>query len=850
MTSRRSRLATIVALALRDLRGGLVGMRILFASIVIGVMAITGVGAISQSLLVSFSQEGRSLLGGDIALARSLRPLERDERAYLRTLGRISEIATMRAMARASNDRVATVEIKVVDGAYPLVGSFATSPAIQLSTLRSATNGAFGALADKAFVERLNLRPGDEFTLGQARFSLLAEIESEPDRIATGLAFGPRVMISPEALDASGLRSSTSLIRWYARVALDAGDPSDHAVRAMADQILKRFPSSGWDARTRANASPQLSRNIERFTQFLSLIGVVSLIVGGVGVSISVGAFVERKREAIAILKAVGSSGATAFLFVLAEMMTIAIAGALVGAILGAVSPFAFASLAGPLIDLPFRPIFSASSFVTGVMIGLLTALAFIVAPAGRAHDTPVAALFRSAATAESGRLRARYAAMAMSAFVALVAAVYLLSADKKIAIMAIAGVAISAIILRALGWTISRAAALGAAFRNMPVRMALANIRRPGSVTRPVVASLGLGLTLLVTIVSVDGNVQRQLRTGEIGRTPDYFFADVGSAQAADFRALLLRHDGAAEIEQAPMLRGRIVRVAGRPAEEVRADSDSAWALDGDRGITYAKEPPVGSTVVAGRWWPENYSGAPLVSMDDGIARGLGLKIGDEIAVNVMGRVITAKIANLRAVDWRSFGMNFVLVFTPVTFSGAPHTELFTLRASDGRASADGAIVRDVARSYPTVVALNVRDALQQALAMVEKIAIAIRAASSVTLAMALLTLGGALAAGQRARLYDAVVLRMLGASRRQLIGTYLIEFLILGVATSVFALGAGSIAASLIVTQVMKLDFTADWRSLAAIVTVGSATPIILGLMGAWRTLGVKPARVLREL
>ncbi|HMN72202.1 MAG TPA: FtsX-like permease family protein [Rhodoblastus sp.] len=843
-------LATILSFARRDLRGGLKGFRVFLVCVAIGVAAVTSVTAVSQSLLASFAAQGRSMLGGDLTLARSLRMLTPDERVSLSSLGRLSEIAILRAMARTPDDRAVMVDAKVVDDSYPLVGQLTLEPDQPLGRALASDNGVYGAVADATFIERAGLKIGDRFDVGNAHLVLKGEIRSEPDRIATGIGFGSRVMISRAAFEASGLGSTASLTRWVTRLALANPDVDDNRVKAIADDILKRFPTAGWDARTRANVSPQLTRNVDRFTQFMALIGVVSLIVGGVGVSIAVGAFVDRKRESIAILKAVGASGGVAFTLVLVEMMLIAFAGALIGAAIGAASPFIAAYFAGPAIDLPFAPVFSGRAIAAGIAIGLLAALTFVVAPAGRAHDTPVAVLFRSTATMESGRLRARYVIGALVAFAAMIGLVYVLSTEKQIALMAIAGVAAAAAVLRAVGWAVAHGAAFGANIRNLPARLAFGNIRRPGAVTRPVVTSLGLGLTLLVVIVGVDGNVQRQLKSGDPGRTPDYFFADVQSSQADAFREMLKERRPDAAIEQVPMLRGRIVRVGARRAEDVKAEQNAAWVLDGDRGVTYAATPPPGSTVIAGKWWPADYKGPPLVSLDGDIARGLGLSVGDEIAVNVMGREIAAKIANLREVDWRSFGINFVLVFTPSTFAGAPHTELISLTMPPGAPPASGTLVSDVSKAYPTVVTLAVREALQQALSLTEKISTAIRAASSVTLVTALLTLVGALAAGQRARLYDAVVLRMLGATRRRLILAYLIEFLTLGAATSVFALAAGSIAAQLIVTRLMKLDFVFDWPGLVAIVVIGCLTTIALGLVATWRTLGAKPARVLREL
>ena len=843
------RVALVARFAARDLRGGLRGLRIFLACVIVGVAAITGVGALSQSLLGAFAAQGRVMLGGDLSFGRSQRALADDERQALSALGGVSEVAALRGMASAASDRVATVEIKAVDSAWPLVGEAKIEPEQPLASALAASAEGYGALPDATLMERLSLNVGDVFSIGQAKFVVRGRLLQEPDRMATGVGFGPRVIVSTEGLNASGLRTSTSLIRWISRVS-GARFMSEAQVQGAAAQILARFPNSGWEARTRANVSPQLTRNVERFSQFMSLIGVVSLIVGGVGIAGAVSAFVDRKRESIAILKTLGASGATVFFVILTEMMAIALLGAIIGALLGAATPFLVSALAGPLLELPFEPVFSLPAMATGVAIGLLTALAFIVAPAGRAHDAPVASLFRLAASVATARLRPVYLVAAAFCFLMLVALVYALTSEKRIAVYAILGVLASALALRAVAWVIALAAAHAPQMRNLPLRLAIGNLHRPNAVTTPVVTSLGLGLALLVAIVSVDGNIRRQLNAGEPGRTPDFFFVDVQSSQAEAFRQFLKERRPGDTVEQVPMLRGRIVRVGERRSEDVRADENAAWALEGDRGVTYAATPPAGSEIVAGQWWAADYKGPPLVSMEQEIARGLQLKVGDEIAVNVAGRTITARIVNLRRVDWRSFGINFVLVFSPATFAGAPHTELVALTSPRGNARLDGPLVREIARAFPNVTTLSVREALDQVLAMVEKLSAAIRAASAVTLTTALLVLGGALAAGQRARLMDAVILRTLGATRRRLIAAYLAEFLMLGAATAAFALLAGMAAAWAIVTTLMKLDFTANWPGMATIIAIGCATTIGLGLTATWRVLGEKPARVLREL
>jgi putative ABC transport system permease protein len=386
---------------------------------------------------------------------------------------------------------------------------------------------------------------------------------------------------------------------------------------------------------------------------------------------------------------------------------------------------------------------------------------------------------------------------------------------------------------------------------RRTAPRLALANIHRPGALTPSLVLSLGLGITLLVTLSLIDSNLTRQLTQSLPERAPSFFFLDIPNQQADAFETFLKQQAGDARIERVPMMRGRLVTLGGRPVSEIKPSEDIAWVLEGDRGITYAKTAPEGSKIVQGEWWPDDYHGKPLVSFESKIAEGLGLKLGDEITVNVLGRNITATIANLREVEWRSLGINFVMVFSPNTFAGAPHTHLATVTFPNGSdVATDAKILRSSAQAFPMVTSVRVKDALEAVNDVVSQLVMAIRGASSIALIASLLVLAGALAAGHRARLYDAVVLKTLGATRARLLSAYALEYGLLGLATAVFGLLAGGVASYFIVTRLMNLSFTLDLSgalmasALAVLVTVG------LGLMGTWRILSQKPAQYLRDL
>jgi putative ABC transport system permease protein len=382
-------------------------------------------------------------------------------------------------------------------------------------------------------------------------------------------------------------------------------------------------------------------------------------------------------------------------------------------------------------------------------------------------------------------------------------------------------------------------------------LRIAIGNFHRPGAVTPSVILSLGLGLTLLVALALIDGNLRHALDRDRSQETPSFYFLGIANQEAEPFRTFVEKQTDGGKVDLVPLLRGRIVALKGESVETARVKDSARWVLQGDRGITVAAAPAPGTKIVAGTWWPPDYTGAPLVSMDAEAASGLGLALGDDITVNVLGRNFVARIANLRSVDWRSFGINFVMVFTPATFAGAPFSQLATVTlAKAADTDQDIALLRAVAQAYPSVVSLRVKDALDAVKDVVDRLAVAVRAAAAIALIAATLVLGGALAAGQQTRLYEAVILKTLGATRRRLMAAFLCEFGLLGLMTAIFGILAGSLAAFAIVEFILNLDFVWFW-SLAFSAAAGAmVVAILMGLAATWRILGRKPASYLRNL
>lgn len=844
-----AQLQIALRLALRELRGGVRGFGVFLACLAIGVTAIAGVGSFARALSDGMVREGGRILGGDIALSLIHRQASEAERAFFASRGTVSEIATLRAMARAPANEATLVELKAVDGLYPLTGAVRLAPAVPLANALAAVDGKYGAVAEATLLLRLNLRTGAEVKVGDATFVITAVIESEPDRIGTGLGFGPRLIVSQEALRATGLVQPGSLVRWSYRVQL--ADPRDAALDATLADVRSQFPEAGWEVRTRNGASPQLERNVRRLAAFLTLVGLTALLVGGVGVANAVMHYLERKRADIATLKAIGATGGTVFTIYLAEIALIATVGIAIGLVLGSLLPFGISYFFGRLIPIPLAPGFHADVLLLAGIYGILVALAFALWPLGRAHDVPVSALFRDTVAENRQLPRRRYLIMVFVAVAGFALLALGVAESRRIALIYIVAAAAVFVVLRLLAWGLMALAKRLPRPRSTALRLALANIHRPGALTPSVVLSLGLGLSLLVTLTLIDGNLRRQLTQSLPDRAPSFFFVDIPSAEVGRFNAFVRERAPTALLAEVPMLRGRILRLKGVPADQVKIDPEAAWVLQSDRGITYMEEFPEGSTLVAGEWWPKDYNGPPLVSFDKQLADRLAIGVGDAISVNVLGRTIEARIANLRTVEWESLGINFVMLFSPNTFRGAPHTVLATLTyANGGDQAAEIGLQRAVALNFPAITTVRVKEALETINALVADLALAVRGASAITLIASILVLAGALAAGHHNRVYDAVILKTLGATRGKLILAYGLEYAILGLATALFATGAGAIAAAFVVENVMNFRFRFEWAAAGIAALTAVLLTIGLGLIGTWRALGQKPASVLRNL
>lgn len=835
-----------LCLVRRELRGGLAGFRVLIACLALGVAAIAASGSLKAAFHRALAEDARALLGGDLELRQSYVPLEPAQLALLDRFGSVSQTADMRAMARAG-DRHRLVELKGVDQAYPLVGTMRLSPDIPLSQALATQDAVPGAVADPHLLDSLGLRVGDMVEVGETAVRIRAAIEAEPDRVANALSLGPRLLVTNATVSASGLIQPGSLIRWSTRLALAPGGSVGEVKTALA----QAFPDAPWSLRDTSEAAPGLDRILDNLAAFLTLVGLTALLVGGIGIANAVKAYLDGKLGNIAILKALGAPAGQITLVYGLLIGGMSATGILAGLTLGAGAPWLVVTVAGQSLPLAARIGLYPEPLLLAAGFGVLTALGFSLWPLALAARVPVTSLFRN--RIETGSPWPGAKVVTIMALCALsLAALAVISADRpELAVIFVAAAVFLLVLFRLLALGLSRAALSAARhrrglFARPALRVALANLHRPGSAVVSMVLSLGLGLTVLVTIALIEGNLARQFGQTLPAQAPSYYFIDLQPDQSAQFDAVILAAAPDAHIEKAAMVRGRITHLKGVAVDSALVAPEAQWAVRGDRGLTTAAVQPPHTRLEAGAWWAADYAGPPLVSLDAGLAKGLGLGLGDSLAVNILGRELTLTVASLRQVEWTTLNMNFALILSPNALAGAPFIEIATVHAPPAR---EAAVERAVTESLANVSAIRVKEALDQVRTMIDNADLAVRLAALVTLSAGALVLGGAVMAGHRRRVREAVILKVLGASRAELWWAWLLEFSAVGAATGLAAVLFGTMAAWAILVHVMRASWTFLPGLTLATIGLCMAAALAAGFAGAFVALRRPAAPVLRE-
>lgn len=827
--------------ALKDLRGALSSLKVVILCLVLGVGAIAAVQFTSNAVLSGIEKNGRTILGGDLVIRNIFDPApEALKQWFERRNAQITETVEARVMvASAKTGDNTLVELKAAPAAYPLYGTFESDAGTNLPEILAGKH----ILLDKALRDRLTLQAGDEVRLGDAVFTVASFITNEPDR-AGGSRFGlaPRALIAARDMEATGLFRTGSMIYHDLRVKLPEGANLKETVSALE----AAFPDAPWKVTDADNASPQIKRFVDRLMLFLTLVGLSALLIGGIGIGNGVRAHLETRLKTIAIFKTLGASAGLIEKIYVWQIVLMAALGTFAGAALGALAPYFAAPLLSGFLPFALEPVPTWRGFVIPALFGFLTVAVFALWPLGQAVKTSPLELFRAVMTPLTGAPAMKFKIATLLFAAALIALAVGTAEDFSFALWFVIGASGCLFLFHGLGRIVSIFAGRFSAKNKPALRLALRNLHRPGNATANTLVSFGLGLTVMVSVTLIEMNLRYGIAQNLPKDAPAFFFMDIQGDQKDAFQKLLSEQESANTIILSPNLRGRIVSVNGVPAEQALKDNAERWLLQNDRGFTYTADLPAHSEITSGEWWPADYAGPPLVSVVEDVVRGFGVGVGDEITVNILGRDITAKIANTRTVNWMNFTVNFAITFAPGTLEGAPHSWLATVVADPAQ---ETVIQRNIGAAFPNISMIRLSDAVGAASETLGNMANAVRATALVAVVTGMLVLAGSLAATRMQRVYDIVILKVLGIPRRTLVWGFLFEFGLLGLIAGALSLGLGVAISWAVMAPLMDLPW--HLYPFPAIVTAlaGAGLTILIGWLVTGRVLSASAAEYLRN-
>ncbi len=830
-------LATLWRIARRDLATRIRGLRLLAVCLFLGVATLAAIGSLTSGITSELERRGQTILGGDIEFSLPQREASAEEMAGFRSIGAPSATLRLRAMANAPGGDALLSELKGVDGAYPLYGTMRLE-----SGARKGPPPAGSIWIGKDLASRLGLKVGGDVKFGEKSFKIDGIIAEEPDRLGEGFTLGPVAIIGLGDLPATQLIQPGSLYESKYRVRLPDGANPEAAGKALS----ARFPDAGWDITDSSNGAPGTRRFIERMGQFLSLVGLAALVIAGIGVGNGVASYLAGKRPGLATLKVLGADSAVVLRIYGLQILAVAAASITAGLVVGALMPSLIGAVAGDV--LPVRPGFALYPLplIVSAAYGLLIAIAFALPPLAATRHVPAAGLYR--ATVDGAARIDRRTVVSVGAALAAIVTLAVGTAREPLFALSFIGAAIGLLlILVGLGWLVRRTASRVPRPKRPLLRLAVANLHRPGAATGALVVAVGLGLTLFVTLAAIQTSITAEIARTVPQRAPSFFVLDIPRGDAPKFRSMIVEAAPDAQVNMIPALRGSVTEYKGQRVDELAELPEGAWVLRGDRGLTYSPVLPNGSELVGGTWWAADYKGPPLVSVEQEVAASLGLKLGDTLSVNVLGVEVQAKVASFRTVEWDNFGLNYVLVFSPGTFDAAPHNMVATVAVPP---KAEAGLARSIPRAFPSASLIQVRDVVSQVTTLLTQMSQAIAAAASIAILAGIAVLIGAIAASRERRVYDSVILKLLGATRGQILGAQAMEYAVLAGILALLALGLGLAGAWYVVTQLFDFRFAPDPLIVGLTLVGGAGLSFVIGIAGSWPLLSAKPAQALRSL
>lgn len=832
-------------LAAKEVRHGWRHFAIFLACIMLGVVVMATVNSFGVVVQNAFKKEAQSLLGGDVEISIRGIAATDEQRQFIEGYGRASYVATLRSMLRVQDEQT-LVEIKAVDDNYPLLGELRFNEEERRSDIFENR----GIAVDEILLSQMNLKIGDKVKIGAEIYTIRATIQTEPDRVVQIFSFGPRVMMSHASLMESNLVSTFSLVEHRYRVVVPDSHVVDESYKHRIEKELnERFPNTSWRIKTGTDGNVTIKRFLDQLLAFMMLSGLATFLIAGVGIGSSVRSYLGKKLQTIAVLKVQGAARKTilsTYIIVIAILVVI-------GGVAGALISMSITTALMPLLSEVLPAVKGQEgvhipSQLLAVWYGFLIAYIFSLPALCSAVNIRPSLLFRSKTDILLHKSGDAVVYVMVATLSLLLGGTLLINAQDKVFIGGAMVMILLSFGLFYVCGILVKYLAKKAQVKAPWLKLALSNIYRPGATSGTVIYAIGISLTVLITLTLTEANFQARITDLMEEKAPSLFIIDIQPHQKSDLQKLLLEYEGEERVMLYPMVRGRIVKIAGKPVSEVEVSDDIEWAVRGDRGLSYSKVPPKNANIIRGEWWPEEYSGEPLLSVDHRFLKGMGVNLGETLTISVLGEEITATITNAREIDYATFQLNFSLMVSPGVIEDMPHTSLATIHL-DKNKDKEFELTRRIAQNFPGVTAIRTKEVVKLVQNIMQHIALALKVTVAISLFAGLLVLTSALSATIEQRMYDVAILKVIGARRSHILKSCTAEWLMLALATSIIASVMGTVGALLINTRLRGKEFLMMPEVTATTVLLCVGIIWVIGYVGNRKLFNFRPSGLLRN-
>jgi len=831
-------------LSLRELKGSFNEFKIVMISIFLGVFIITAVGSLSKNLKHEINNKSSELLGGDFELSTTYQEFPIKIKEWLEKNGKTSLIVELRTML-TSNQSVGLkrriVELKAVDQNWPLKGVPIIVPnkSINKSLKMNNNNNNNGALIDASLQKQLEIKVGDVLQLGKTKIQINGIIKKEPDRMFSFATFGSRLLISNATLKASGLVIPGSLVKYKIKFI-----PNNKNIDL---SFLNKFvQGTNISIKNIKNSTNNFNSFIDKTSLFISLVGLITLLISGVGISNGVKGYLIKKIKNIAIFKALGAQNSIVFKIYFFQIIFIFLISIIPALIAGISIPFLLKTLISDSFLSTFEPFIFWEPIIISFLFGLIVCILFTIIPISKTYEIKPIQLLRLSAHHSLNNYSKKISALLLILIFALCFLIFKLTNDIKLSVYIFGVVLISFLILKGM------TNLFFLSFRKLKFKigslleMARKSLIRPDTFAKSIVISFSIGLALLITLNIIEESLEHKIANTINKQAPNYFLIDIQPNQINQVKALTAEFIGEDSLNAQPMLRGRVTAINNLKVENLKINKDVNWVLKRDRAFSWSNKIPKNVNIISGEWWPNDYTGPLLLSIGDKVAKGLNVKIGDKIQFNILGRNFEAEIFNTREIIWQNMDINFIFILSKNKIQNAPHSWIAT--TTNTNKEMNNALIEKIVSNFSNISSVSVEETYVAIKSILNLLITIVNSIAFITLLSGVIVLAGILNVSKKDKLYEVAIFKILGARPKKIIFLWLQEFLIIGLMASLISILIGMSVSFILVTYIFQIDYYFNYITL---ITLSLIVPVLITIVSFIKMLKLiysKPLDVLR--